>query len=49
MPLSRVQRITTSSFGPVWEEVGEVISNPVVEIREEHYTLDIVFGSDYKV
>ena len=38
-----------ASFEPVWEEVGEVISNPVVEIREHHYTLDIVFGSDYKV
>lgn len=32
-----------ASFGPVWEEVGEIMSNPMVEI------FDIVFGSDYKV
>ena len=36
-------------FEPVWEEVGEVIAHPILYIREEQYSLDIVLGSDYKV
>ena len=36
-------------FEPVWEEVGEVIAHPILYIKEEQYSLDIVLGSDYKV
>ena len=38
-----------ASFAPVWEEVGELIANPVVHLEGQEYQLDIVFGSDYKV
>ena len=36
-------------FAPVWEEVGELIANPVVYLEGQEYQLNIVFGSDYKV
>ena len=36
-------------FKPVWEEVGEVIANPVIDIGGKEYHMNIVFGSDYKV
>ena len=36
-------------FKPVREEVGEMISNPVISISGKEYHMNIVFGSDYKV
>lgn len=38
-----------SCFQPVWEEIGEVISHPNITVMDEQCTLNIVFGSDYKV
>ena len=36
-------------FEPVWEEVAELIANPVVKVKVSEYTLRVVLGSDYKV
>ena len=36
-------------FAPVWDEVAELIANPVIRVNEGDYTLEVVCGSDYKV
>ena len=36
-------------FKLVWEEVGEVIANRVIDISGKEYHMNFVFGSDYKV
>ena len=36
-------------FAPVWDEVAELIANPVIRVNEGDYTLKVVCGSDYKV
>ena len=36
-------------FVPVWEEIDELISHPVVNVNGRQHTLNIVFGADYKV
>ena len=36
-------------FAPVWEELDELISHPVVNVNTRQHTLNIVFGADYKV
>ena len=38
-----------ASFEPVWKELGELIADPTVHIKDHDYRLNIVFGSDYKV
>ena len=37
-----------SSLEPVWNELGELIADPTLQIDEKEYDLNIVFGSDYK-
>ena len=36
-------------FAPVWDEVAELIVNPVVRVNEVYYTIEVVCGSNYKV
>ena len=37
------------SLSPVWRQVAELIHNPAVCIDGRDYTLEIVYGADYKV
>ena len=34
-------------FAPVWDEVAELIANPVIRVNEGDYTLEVVCGSNY--
>ena len=37
------------SLAPVWNEVGELTSNPTLCVNDVQYSLQVVFGADYKV
>ena len=36
-------------FAPVWKEVDELTSNPTLCVNDVQYSLQVVFGADYKV
>lgn len=38
-----------ASLEPVWEELNELIRNPSITHNGRDISLNIVFGSDYKV
>ena len=37
------------SLAPVWNEVGELTANPTLCVNDVQYSLQVVFGADYKV
>ena len=36
-------------FAPVWQELQDLIADPYVYVEGREYSLNLVFGSDYKV
>ena len=48
-PLQAYQTAEGHTLDPVWEDLGELIADPYVDIDGHQYHLNIVFGSDYKV
>ena len=36
-------------FAPVWEEVADLIQNPIIRVNDVKCTLEVVCGADYKV
>ena len=44
-----VYEFLKAALDPVWEDLGELIADPYVDIDRHQYHLNIVFGSDYKV
>ena len=37
------------SLAPVWNEVGELTTHPTLCVNDVQYSLQVVFGADYKV